>query len=757
MKKWKLFFLPLLIIGTVTSCDFNKPIEINPTSFEISESSITLIKNTTEQLKCLVTPTESSVEKLDLTWKSTVPSVASVDENGVITAIKKGKATISATSEFLGTKKTCSVQVIDEAIYPSSIVLSSSNVYLAKGGSEKNSVTYLPSDCNFGKELTWSSSNKNVATVDSNGLITVSSNATIGSKTTITASLVHDSSIKDSCVVTILEHVSHPTTFSLNQTETTIAINHTYQLTAIFNPEDCLESDKEIEWTSAKNTVATVDENGLIKGVGIGTATIYAKSTYLGTRKQCSVKVTEEPVYPTGVSLNTDSAAIKAGGSTQLEVSYTPSNCNTGKGVTWSSSNTNVATVSTNGLVNVLNSASPNQTAIITATSTYNTSFKASCTITVKESIKDEWTVLMYVCGADLESDGGLATGDITEILSVAGQPDDINIVLETGGARKWNRTYGISPNYLGRYHVRNKNLVLDENISKACMGYSSTLQSFIEWGMSEYPAEKTALILWNHGGGMAGVCYDENYSNNSLTHDEVYTALKNAYKTLGLSSATNKLEFIGYDACLMAVQDVNEYVSEFAKFTIASEESESGYGWDYDTWVDDLYSNKTTTDILKAIVDGFIKDNGGTSSYKNDQTLSILDNSKFEAYKDAFESFTTALRSKLKANDVSTSTFKSFVKNNVKHYAGNDYDYFATFDVKDFINAINNSTYNPGISYITDLNDAFENLVYYESHGKKAGNSNGLCMFYPWSSGSISYNQTNFTNWKSFSQCTSY
>lgn len=93
------------------------------------------------------------------------------------------------------------------------------------------------------------------------------------------------------------------------------------------------------------------------------------------------------------------------------------------------------------------------------------------------------------MCGSDLESDsqqGGLATANLKEILSV-NLPDNVNFVIETGGASSWKSTYGISSSKLGRYEVKNKKLVLKESLSKANMGSSSTLQSFVEWGLKDW------------------------------------------------------------------------------------------------------------------------------------------------------------------------------------------------------------------------------------------------------------------------------
>ena len=343
--------------------------------------------------------------------------------------------------------------------------------------------------------------------------------------------------------------------------------------------------------------------------------------------------------------------------------------------------------------------------------------------------------------------------------MSISGQPDDVNIVIETGGASSWRSTYSISSSKLERWHVENRSLVKDSSLTYASMGLASTLQSFIEYGLTNYPADRTGLILWNHGGAMRGVCYDEKKSNDSLLNSEVKTAVSGALSNCGMSG--QKLEWIGYDACLMQVQDVAEFNSQYFNYMIASEESESGYGWDYDTWVDDLYAKSATTTILKAVVDGFIKSNGGTNSSSNDQTLSYLNLSYMSAYKTAWENMASTIKSMI--GSYGKSNFQTLMKT-CKYYGSDDesegYSYFGIFDAKDVLNKLKGtSAFSGATTQISNAITAFDNLVAYSSCGKGAGNSYGLCCFFPMKDGSgytcetskyYKASETNFSNWLS-------
>ncbi len=391
-------------------------------------------------------------------------------------------------------------------------------------------------------------------------------------------------------------------------------------------------------------------------------------------------------------------------------------------------------------------------------------------------------TVLIYMCGSNLESDyandtdlddngsqdwygWGLATMDILEILSVPNKPNDINIVIETGGATKWtNNSYGnysddysINASKLQIHHVNsNGKIELDDTLpTYKSMGESDTLQSFIEYGLNTYPAEKTALILWNHGGGLHGVCFDEKRSSDSLTADEVADAVDSALSNTGHEG--EKLEWIGYDACLMAVQDIAEINSHYFKYMIASQETESGLGWDYDKWVDDLYAKKSTPEVLEAICDSFVAENdydeyGHYMPSQNDQTLAYFDLSKASLYRNAWED----MAAHISLTSGNKSQFKTLM-GSCKYFGGDDYTAYGLFDAKHFVTKLAAGSYSfkPASTYTDAVLSAFAEFVPHAAIGGGAGNSNGLSLFWFYNSTTKNYNSalytietTNFTNW---------
>ena len=481
------------------------------------------------------------------------------------------------------------------------------------------------------------------------------------------------------------------------------------------------------------------------------------------------------PTYPTAISIVGTDDTIGVGKSTTLSINYTPADTNCNKSVTWSSSNPSVATVNANGVVTGVSEG----VATITATgkNEANEDITATYVINVSAALKDAWTIMMYVCGSDLESENGFASSDIDEILSVSGQPDDVNIILETGGSSSWKNS-NISASNLGRFHIENGALVKDTTVSKASMGKSSTLTSFLNWGLSTYPAQKTGVIFWNHGGGIDGVCSDENYNGDTLTSSETSAAFTSAFNTNGI---TGKLEFVGYDACLMQLQDVAEYNVPYFNYMVTSEETEAGTGWDYASWVDNLYAYDSTTNILKEICDGFIASVDALYGRSdNDQTLSVLDLSKMNDYYTAFENVASAISSTAKAD---LDNFKNLIAT-AKHYADSyiDREYYNYYvntlhmpsswftyagqgyylvdgtwlygqlDAYDVLTKIAaDSSYSAHASLINTAKTALTNVVIYNKIGAAAGQSHGLALFAIMSKYCSDYptSDTHFNSWR--------
>lgn len=245
--------------------------------------------------------------------------------------------------------------------------------------------------------------------------------------------------------------------------------------------------------------------------------------------------------------------------------------------------------------------------------------------------VKSEYTLLLYICGSDLETKRAAASKNITELLS-AELPENVNVVLQTGGTRKW-RDHGISTEALQRFAVEEGGLTCMESLPNASMGSEATLTDFLQWGIEEYPAEKYGVILWDHGSGSAlDVCFDENYDMDALSLAELDGALSAAREATG-----QELAFVGLDACLMGNYETVLVGSRYARHMIASQELEPVGGWDYAAAV---------PSILRGDYDAVLKSYAEKceASGKENYTLAHIDLEKFNPVKDAFDEFARQL-----------------------------------------------------------------------------------------------------------------
>ena len=218
-------------------------------------------------------------------------------------------------------------------------------------------------------------------------------------------------------------------------------------------------------------------------------------------------------------------------------------------------------------------------------------SLLGSLPVSANDETEETWAVYWYLCGSDLESQYGCATEDLSEMLEVS-LPENVTVVVETGGATEWqNET--VDPSCLERYVYQDEELSFVDSVPSASMGEASTLADFLDFCSTNYPADHTAVIFWDHGSGSAsGVSFDEIYDYDSLTLDEIYNAFASVYE---LSEENPPLDLVGFDACLMATVDTASMLSDVASYMVASEETEPGNGWYYTGWLGALAEDPST------------------------------------------------------------------------------------------------------------------------------------------------------------------
>jgi len=237
---------------------------------------------------------------------------------------------------------------------------------------------------------------------------------------------------------------------------------------------------------------------------------------------------------------------------------------------------------------------------------------------------QDQVTIMVYICGADLESRSGAASADLMEMVS-AKLNDHVNVLVYTGGSKQWkNNVVSSSANQI--YKVENGGLrCLVKNDGNAVMTDPKTLTHFINFCTENFPANRNELIFWDHGGGaISGYGYDEkNPRSGSMTLKKIDEAL---------SAAGTTFDFIGFDTCLMGTLENALTLAPYADYLVASEETEPGAGWYYTNWLSAFAQNPSmpTVEVGKAIVDDFV---GVCSQRCSGQkaTLSVVDLAELE------------------------------------------------------------------------------------------------------------------------------
>ena len=357
------------------------------TGISLSKSETALTVGASETLTATVSP--ENANNKNVSWKSDDTAVATVDQNGKVTAVGAGTATITATTEDGKYTATCTVKVSPAPVAANGVTLTPNKATLNVGKKQTLTATVLPADAT-NKNVTWVSSDTSVATVES-GVVTA-----IGKGTATITVTTADGGYTATCEVTVKLPVSAVT---LNETSTALVVGNTKQLTATVAPANA--DDSTLVWTSGNAKVATVDQNGKVTAVGVGTTTITA--TAGGKSATCTVTVTAKPVPIEAIALR--DAAVSVGGTIQLEPVFTPADT-TQRDVIWTSSDRTTATVDANGRVRGVSEGK----VTITVTSTADRNITASCTVTVTKNLSDAG--LAAIIGA--LGNGSLPFNDVT-------------------------------------------------------------------------------------------------------------------------------------------------------------------------------------------------------------------------------------------------------------------------------------------------------------------------------------------------------
>lgn len=212
-------------------------------------------------------------------------------------------------------------------------------------------------------------------------------------------------------------------------------------------------------------------------------------------------------------------------------------------------------------------------------------------------------TVLLYMIGSDLESQGSEGSADLNEMVSAA-KNSHANIVVQTGGADR------VGWDSVRRLSIDNGILLEHENLGQLNMGLPKTFGDFLHWGIKKFPAEEYILVIWSHGAGAVNL-HDSDYGlvgpdeifEDSLSAAEIKQALARVTKELNMRFA-----IIGFDACLMGSIEVANLLQPYADHLLASQELEPGNGWNYKAWLSALAQQPgmSSQALGKQIIDSY-------------------------------------------------------------------------------------------------------------------------------------------------------
>lgn len=330
---------------------------------------------------------------------------------------------------------------------------------------------------------------------------------------------------------------------------------------------------------------------------------------------------------------------------------------------------------------------------------------------------KDSVTIMVYMCGTDLESKYGMASSDIEEMKAASKKFDnDFNVIVYTGGCNKW-KTSDISSKVNQIYQIKNGKLAeLVDDDGKKAMTDPDNLTSFIKYCKKNFPADRNELILWDHGGGsVSGYGYDEkNAGKGSMDLAKLNQALEKSGMTF---------DFIGFDACLMATAETALMLDDYADYLIASEETEPGIGWYYTDWLTAFSKNKSmaTIDIGKNIIDDFVEECGKKCRGQK-TTLSIIDLAEFShTVPGDLSAFSKSVSSKISNNEYKEV---SDARYNTREFAAD-----SKIDQVDLVSL----AYNMGTPEGKALGESIRNAVKYNRTSSNMTNAYGVSIYFPY------------------------
>lgn len=324
-------------------------------------------------------------------------------------------------------------------------------------------------------------------------------------------------------------------------------------------------------------------------------------------------------------------------------------------------------------------------------------------------------TLMIYMCGSNLESAYGSASADINEMLGAGLSSRDVTVLVMTGGTSSWSQGYDASQTQISELGPRGMRVVWRSDAMN--MGDPATLTHLLQFGMEKYPAQDYSLIMWDHGGGpLEGVCWDELHAMDHLSMEEMTGAIAAA----GLEK---KLAWIGFDACLMSSLEVACALEPYAQYMVASQETEPASGWNYG-FIRDLATDADGAATGRRIVDWYFE---GMEDSRDTLTLACMDLSRAQAVTDRMDEYFAELSGKI---DATLFTAISGMRMNATGFGrairGTGDDGYDLVDLRDLTSRLGTVAGDP-----TGLLAALDDMIVYSR--ANISDAGGVSVYHPY------------------------
>lgn len=362
---------------------------------------------------------------------------------------------------------------------------------------------------------------------------------------------------------------------------------------------------------------------------------------------------------------------------------------------------------------------------------------------------KVDRTIMIYMIGSNLESEAGYASADIQEMIDSNFNTNDVRVLLYVGGTKKWQNTI-FKTNENAIYEVTGSGITKIKSYSRSLMTKKENITQFMDYVYDNYSSNSYSLIFWDHGAGPFGYGIDEYDSKSeTLSIIDIDSAINNS-KLI----KNQKLELLGFDACLMSSIEIANYFKEEANYLVAAAEIEPGDGWDYE-FLKKINKSVSSVQMGKYIVDEYynyyISSASGSIfgySYGPEVTLSLIDLSKITPIVTIMDDLFKDVSSTISTNYSKVSRIAS----NVKMY-GYDSSANVQLDLLDLYGlTMSLDDYKLNTSTLkTSINNA---LIY---HKTNISGCNGISIYFPVTTKKYYSNLNQTYNYKTLSISNTY